>query len=145
MEPLTAMKDAISDVLETMFFVMVDFEGDPMSDPFYYCESHIALYGEKSTQMSIHVRIVESFAKVITANFLGKAEDDIVSEDIEDTVKELTNMIGGNYIARTDRRWRLGIPMIRKTLGETPDGKASVLSLFCLNAFVGMVILQSDS
>ena len=40
--------------------------------------------------------VPEKFAMSVTADFLGKEEEDISDNQIKETVKEMTNMITGN-------------------------------------------------
>ena len=108
------LKDVISEVLETMFFVMVDFEeGGPVDRPFDY-ESEILVLNHKG-RIAISLRVSEEFARMITANFLGIEEDQVDDDDLEDSLKELTNMIAGGYHAHiNDVDWQLGLPRARK-------------------------------
>ena len=53
----------------------------------------------------------DSFAKLITANLLGMDEGEVTPDDIEDTMKELANMVVGNYQSRLGTgTWELGFP-----------------------------------
>jgi hypothetical protein len=104
------LKDVISEVLETMFFAMVDFEdGDSGEGAFDY-ESRICLFNHAG-RMEISLNVSSGFARMITANFLGINEDQVGEDDIQDSLKELTNMVGGGYHVRTSNTdYELGIP-----------------------------------
>ncbi|SPF43730.1 hypothetical protein SBDP1_470016 [Syntrophobacter sp. SbD1] len=104
------LKDVISEVLETMFFAMVEFgESGGRELPFEY-ESEIHLLNHKG-RICISLRVSEEFARMITANFLGVEENQVDDDDLKDSLKELANMVGGGYHAlKNDAEWRLGIP-----------------------------------
>lgn len=114
------MKDVISEVLETMFFAMVDFEEmESGGQPFDY-ESEIDLVNHAG-RMAIHLQVSEAFAKMITANLLGIEEDQVNEDFLEDSLRELANMVGGGYHAHMhSTEWQLGIP---KASRIAPDGK----------------------
>ncbi len=73
-------------------------------------------------RIAISLRVSEEFARMITANFLGIEEDQVDDDDLEDSLKELTNMIAGGYHAHiNDVDWQLGIPRARKIGPEEMD------------------------
>jgi CheY-specific phosphatase CheX len=114
----SAMKDAISEVLETMFFVYVDFGGDLSSKQFGDCESLVSLFND-AERVDISLRTSEEFARMISANLLGVEEGEVSQDDLEDTMKEFANMVGGNFKARIDSQnhWELGIPRFMTLTG----------------------------
>jgi hypothetical protein len=104
------LKDVISEVLETMFFAMVDFEDGDAGDESFDYASQICLFNHTG-RMEISLSTSHRFAKMITANFLGINEDQVGEDDIQDSLKELTNMVGGGYHVRTSNtEYELGIP-----------------------------------
>lgn len=127
----SAMRAAISEVLETMFFSLAEFDHGPGPAPAYEFVASISLFNEER-RMDIQFKLKAAFARMITANLLGLDEDDVAMEDLEDTLKELTNMVGGNYQARlTDAAWRLGIPRLeRPEQGATACASDLVFSCF---------------
>ncbi len=114
------LRDVISEVLEAMFFAMVDFEeGGPVRSFDY--ESEIHLLNHKG-RIAISLRVSEEFARMLTANFLGIEENQVKDDDLEDSLKELANMVGGGYHARiNDPDWQLGIPKVWKLGVEGVD------------------------
>jgi hypothetical protein len=115
------LKDVISDILETMFFSMVEFgecgSGDRLFD--YGSEIHLLNHTGRT---AISLRVSEKFARMITANFLGVEESQVDDDDLKDSLKELANMVGGGYHARTkDADWRLGIPEVWKIGPESEE------------------------
>jgi hypothetical protein len=115
-----AMKQAISNVLETMFFFLPSFidDGTELPGNVGVCEIATTI---SVTNDSEHIKILfwatEHFARMTTANFLGMGESEVQKEDMVDTVKELANMIGGDHLARlAPGSWQLGIPCL-----ESPE------------------------
>ncbi|MEN6437945.1 MAG: chemotaxis protein CheX [Syntrophobacter sp.] len=106
-EPI--LKDVISDVLETMFFAMVDFDEDCEQRSFDY-RSEICIVNHQG-RIAISLCLSGAFARMITANLLGIDEEQVGEDDLRDTLRELTNMVGGSYHARMkNHEWSLGIP-----------------------------------
>ncbi len=114
------LREVISEVLEAMFFAMVDFEESGPGRPFDY-ESEIDLLNHKG-RIAISLRVSEEFARMLTANFLGIEEHQVNDDDLEDSLKELANMVGGGYHALiNDQDWQLGIPRVWKIGVEGAD------------------------
>jgi hypothetical protein len=139
------MKDTISDVLETMFFTMVDFyvNGGQAGEPYDF-ESRIVLSNEDE-RATISVRIAGPFGRMLTAGFLGLKEEQISADDMEDTLKELTNMVGGGYLARIGQEnWKLGIPKAARAGAEAQDGTVAdgELSFSCFGDSAGTVCMR---
>jgi CheY-specific phosphatase CheX len=110
----TAMKAAISNVLETMFFTTVLYEGanEPQvgETPPYQFESNIMIHGD-SQEITLFCLSTDRFARMITANFLGVDENELSVVEIGDAMKELANMAAGELVTRFSQgAWRLGIP-----------------------------------
>ena len=77
-------------------------------------ESEIHLLNHEG-RIAISLRVSEEFARMITANFLGIEENQVNDDDLEDSLKELANMVGGGYHAHiNDAGWQLGIPRVWK-------------------------------
>lgn len=141
----SAMKDAISEVLETMFYVSVDFGEDLLRGEACDCESLIALYNEvQNVEISFKTR--EEFARMLSANLLGVDENEVSSDDLEDTMKEFTNMVTGSYKSRIDmdNEWELGIPRIKMT-PRRKDSSIAGLVFSCYGKPMGKVTWQSES
>jgi hypothetical protein len=106
------LKDVISEILETMFFAMVEFQDCGRGDRCFDYESEIELQNHDGL-IVISLQLSEEFARMITAGFLGIEEDKVKNEDLLDSMKELLNMVGGGYHARiNDGVWKLGIPRV---------------------------------
>jgi len=117
----TAMKDAISKVLETMFFATALFEdadepkiGENL--PYKY-ESRIDIRGAQEV-MTLFCLSSDRFARMITADFLGVKQDQLSLQEIEDAMKELANMVAGELAGRLgEQAWRLSIPAFQEMKG----------------------------
>jgi hypothetical protein len=112
----TMMRDAISSVLETMFFLVPAYDESESLESFqrepFFLESSIIIAGE-AQQLRFLFRVTRDFASTITANFLGVGQEEVAAEEMEDTLKELANMVGGACLARLPSdNWRLGIPTL---------------------------------
>jgi chemotaxis protein CheY-P-specific phosphatase CheC len=112
----TATKISISDVLETMFFLSLDYPDDvdihelwsKGKDPI------IAAKLDFSGPLSGYAVfcIPKKSALSITADFLGKDKEDINDDQINGTVKEIINMIIGNAFSMYDPEavFDIGVP-----------------------------------
>ena len=138
------LKDAISEILETMFFTMVEFQDCGRGDRCFDYESEIELRNQEG-RIAISLQLSEEFARMITASFLGIEENQIKDEDLLDSMKELVNMIGGGYHVRiSDAAWKLGIPRVWKIEpGQTHRAQAPVrLDFSFLEEPVGSAVLS---
>lgn len=133
------MTDAISNVLETMFFLapgLMEIHGAqaPKGRPFVL-ESTITIADDKAECLKLIFRATRSFASMITANFLGVGEAAVTVDQMEDTVKEFTNMVGGDLLARMPSgNCQLGIPQLKPMQADAvepaePNPCSVVLSL----------------
>ncbi|RZB36340.1 MAG: hypothetical protein SRB2_02165 [Desulfobacteraceae bacterium Eth-SRB2] len=111
-----AMKNSISDVLETMFFLSLDFSNDldllglwdTGKDPIIAAKLNFS--GPLSGYAVFY--IPKKSALSITADFMGKDEQEISDDQIDGTVKEIINMIIGNTFSLYDPEavFDLGVP-----------------------------------
>jgi CheY-specific phosphatase CheX len=115
MEPL---KDAISKVLERMFFqtLAISEKKIPLQEWF---SKHQALAGAKvefrgTSSGKAYLISSQEALKDLAENFMGVESGMIGEEEKRDTLKEALNMIGGQMLALVDRegKFRLGIPQL---------------------------------
>lgn len=113
---MTAMKNSISNVLEKMFYLPLELhehQGTENTAEMYdmLC-SRLEFSGHLSGYFLFYVP--ESFASIITADFLGKDKKDISTDDVRETLREVINMIAGNTFALYDDKavFNLGIPRL---------------------------------
>jgi hypothetical protein len=119
------MRDAISKVLETMFFLVPEFQEIQSTEAFQYkplsLESSITMASE-AQNLRLLFRVTKDFVGLITANFLGVGQEEVTEEEMEDTLKELANMVGGDCLARLPANsWKLGIPEIHQPMANPDD------------------------
>jgi CheY-specific phosphatase CheX len=100
------MKISISEVLETMFFLPIDFldtaVAEELTDPEKGRIAAVKLNFSGPFSGSFDLFIPEEFALSITANFLGKDKETVSQENVTETSKEIINMIAGNTFAILD-------------------------------------------
>jgi hypothetical protein len=134
----TMMREAISNVLETMFFLVPAFDEGENRHGFhqrpFFLESSIVITGQ-TQHLRLLFRATRAFASVLTSNFLGVGQDEVAPDEMEDTLKELANMVGGDFLARLPAaNWELGIPRLEPPKTDvdacfTPDMYSLALSL----------------
>jgi hypothetical protein len=145
----TVVKETISEVVETMFFTMVDFEenGGQAVGPYDF-ESRIAL-SKEDERATLSLRIAEPFGRMLAAGFLGLQEEQISADDMEDTLRELANMVGGGYLARIGREnWKLGLPQAARAGSEERDrvfAEDGELPFSCFGEPAGTVLMRFTS
>jgi len=110
------MKQAISDVLETMFFqpVQISCKDCTLQEWFSDKQSLLGAILSFSGPFagSIYIVIPVNLIKEITANFLGIEKEEVNENQKKDTIKEALNMIGGHMFSLFDKEGviSLGIP-----------------------------------
>lgn len=117
-EMMKTMKQAISDVMNKMFFLPVQFNEKGLALHEWFSNEQqlvgaaISFTGPSSGFS--YLLIPAGVAREITANFLGIAEKTITEIQERDTVKEALNMIAGNMLSQFDRKGvhRIGIPQL---------------------------------
>lgn len=111
-----AVKQAISDVLETMFFQPMRFadETRPLKEWFFQEGTLLgaSLDFDGPPQGSFFLLVPDTLIGEWTANLLGMDRREIGDEQKRDTLKEAINMIGGRALSLLDAQGvcRMGIP-----------------------------------
>ena len=112
------MKQAISNVLELMFFMSIQF-GEEGVTPADWPEEGQKFIGAQldfsgPESGTVHLLMPVALAREITANFLGLDQEEVTVDQDGDTVKEALNMMGGHMLSLTQKpeKFRLGIPVI---------------------------------
>lgn len=131
---MTAMKASISEVLEQMFFLPIDFaedretgDGNPAMDQALLVMLRFNGPFKGCFQLRLPIRLAES----ITVDFLGTSEDELQPALVEGTVMEMVNMISGSTLSAYDHTavFDLGLPRPvtddRSALSE-PNGNERV-------------------
>jgi len=117
-EMTKAMKQAISDVLNKMFFLAVQVNekgialNEWFSDKRQLAGATIGFTGPASGFSFL--LIPEVVVREMTANFLGIAEKAVSEKQERDTVKEALNMIAGHMFSKFDEKgaFQIGIPLL---------------------------------
>lgn len=137
------MKEAISDILEKMFYTIVEFQGsgeDSAWESAKKMTSHIKLSGTKESVIIV-ITITESSAFQMAADFTGVVVEKVKIGDVEDCLKELANMVGGGLISLTGERYSLGLPQIGYPEQINSLDKCKSLPMFVLGEKWGEVVL----
>lgn len=111
-----AMKQAISSVMDMMFFLPVQISNNRCDLPAWFSTEQplvSATLGFNGPVSGIsYLLMPDGLASEITANFLGLDQEQINEKHKGDTVKEALNMIVGKMLSELDKEgvFRLGIP-----------------------------------
>jgi len=110
---LEAMKAAISEVLETMYFTEVSFRDvTPGAEAFEGWRARIEVNradGNQAVTLALWLR--SGFAKELAGNLLALDAQEVRPEDVKDAMGELANMVAGSWINQLGPdAWRLGLP-----------------------------------
>ncbi len=97
---MRAMKNSISEVLETMFFLPVDFSDTVNAEEIQMSVTKLDFSGPFSGSFVLF--IPEELAVSLTANFLGKDKEKVSQDNVIETSKEVINMIAGSTFANLD-------------------------------------------
>jgi len=125
---IRAMKNSISEVLETMFFLPVDVSiADLTKMPRHSKNGHISvtkLNFSGPFSGSFVLYIPDECAVSLTADFLGKDAENVSRENVIETSKEIINMIAGNTFAILDDQAVFDLNIPENILADH-DGDAS--------------------
>jgi len=116
---MTILGQAISSVLETMFFLpvqIVEVEDKSMRDNWLQHKKiwHVAVRFNGPVSGFFFLLVPAKMAREITANFLGLDETEVEPSQEADTVKEALNMIGGYVLSQVEKAddFQISIPEI---------------------------------
>jgi len=114
---MTILRQAISNVLETMFFLPVQIvEDNSMRDNWLQSKKlwHVAVRFNGPVSGSFFLLVPAKMVREITANFLGLDETEVEPGQEADTVKEALNMIGGYVLSQVEKAddFQIGLPEI---------------------------------
>ncbi len=115
---MTVMMTSISEVMETMFFLPVEFgeETNAISERMKQYKPDMACHLKFSGDVSgkITLLIPESLLGEMAENFMGTPKEELTSEHISGTLTEILNMVCGNALGKAESKvpFELGIPEI---------------------------------
>jgi CheY-specific phosphatase CheX len=101
------LREAISEVMETMFFLPVQFLDGPeplgewLSVEKKVMEALIEFEGARAGR--VFLLVPHPALKEMAANFLGLEEEEVSEEHAEDTLKEAINMMTGRMLSMLSR------------------------------------------
>ena len=132
----TAMMNSISDVLETMFFLPLDFSEASSAQEIWGNEKDqivaatLKFGGPFSGYCGFYIH--NKLAMSITADFMGIDEENISKEHVNETVKEILNMIVGNVFSSLDPQevFNLAVPELIVFDGNGVDPSESKEDIF---------------
>lgn len=112
------LKEAISRVMETMFFLPVQFQEGAQGLKTWFSpgasvlEASVEFAGPRSGKVFLLVPV--QGLKEMAANILGLDDDGLSNEHLQDTLKEAINMIAGRMLSLVDTEGAcaLGIPRL---------------------------------
>jgi len=112
-----AMKASISEVLEQMFFMPIEFVApDPARpDPESGDASMVAKLGFSGSPSGTFMLLVPvALAQSVSADFLGTAVQSLTDDQVAGTVLEMVNMLAGSALSTYDHRalFDLQIPQL---------------------------------
>ncbi len=142
---MTQMMNSISEVMETMFFLPVEFDQASGFEQAGLVPKTIAAGLDFSGEASGFVTLVVpvELAHEMSANFLGEPREHLSEKQISETLTEMLNMVCGNGLGRVRvaKPFKLGLPRLLDhgdippkepvTVVETMSGKMALyLELF---------------
>ncbi len=143
---LSAMKDSISEVLETMFFLPLEFSDHARFEEWWSEDMKTELLITRLNFQGplsgmFYFFIPRSLGLSLAASFMGEEEMDVTHEHVADTVKEIVNMIAGNTFGYWDDQaiFNLGIPEVM-TFGEAEKGHSEAVE----KVFIGISTLDDS-
>lgn len=121
------MTTSISEVLETMFFMALEFEehidlegcGILSEDNVRVCQ--LAFNGSFSGHFTIFVP--ENILTTMAEDFMGESRENITREHSDGIIMEVINMVAGNMFAALDNQveFKLGIPEMVEAKTTLPE------------------------
>ena len=128
---LAKLKAATFEVLETMFFMFPESleEGEILRTRGPFLRSSVTIAGPQSIRIGLQVP--QSLARKMAANFLGTEEDQISQEQMEDILKETSNMLAGSFLSKLEASaaFKLQTPVIQVLSAEDQKKKKLEKSL----------------
>ncbi len=128
---LAKLKAATFEVLETMFFLFPESleEGEILRSRGPFFRSSVTIAGPQSIRIGLQVP--QSLARKMAANFLGTDEDQISQAEMEDILKETSNMLAGSFLSKLEASaaFKLQTPIVQILSAEDQKKKKLEKSL----------------
>lgn len=87
----------------------------------------------------LHVVTTDSVAKGIACNMFAAEMDGVTTEDVQDALGEVVNVIGGNVKGVMDNDCNLSLPCVGEVPGDLPAGQTSQ-DVFCCDGRLRMIL-----
>ncbi len=128
---LAKLKVATFEVLETMFYLFPESleEGETLRSRGPFLRSSVTIAGPQSIRIGLQVP--QSLARKMAANFLGATEVEISQAEMEDILKETTNMLAGSFLSKLEASaaFKLQTPLVQWLSAEEQKKKEPEKSL----------------
>jgi len=122
-----ALKDSISEVFSTMFFMVPEEEPSVLEsiDP---QDMEGWLHGQLDMSLAdktvrICIMTPPELARELAANILSLEPGDLSTDDMLDAFREMTNMVVGGLLTIVDKesQWRMGLPQAETLTSAQAD------------------------
>jgi CheY-specific phosphatase CheX len=139
------LKAATFETFEKMFFVFLEQSDQEIRDA--DLESCISFRG--SLNGSLHLLITRNMAVAMLKNMLNCDDADIADKNLEDCLKEATNVVCGNFLTKYENKasFHLSIPEVRKgniRLSDVASDRDNIINIHfmsdCGNLCVRMMM-----
>jgi len=128
---LAKLRAATFEVLETMFFLFPESleEGEKLRSRGPFLRSSVTISGPQS--LRIGLQVPQNLARTMAANFLGATEVEISQMEMEDILKETTNMLAGSFLSKLEASaaFQLQTPQVQWLSAEEKKKQELVKSL----------------
>ena len=138
---MTAIQTSISEVMETMFFLPIEFGRESTFAQSGMDKKNMACQLDFTGDVSGHLILVvpETLVAEMTENFMGEPLENLTPEHLAGTLTEMLNMVCGNALRKTDAKapFKLGIPKMMDgskipkkqvfTIVETIESRMAIL------------------
>jgi CheY-specific phosphatase CheX len=134
------MKASISEVLEQMFFLPIDIIDSEAKKALAHWNNQeaitVSVAFEGSPAGTFRLTVPHDLAASITADFLGALPESLSTEQVIETVKEMTNMLAGNALSAYDPQYAFNlripevIPAANRNDRIAPDESDEPMEVF---------------
>ncbi|MCG8637752.1 MAG: chemotaxis protein CheX [Desulfobacterales bacterium] len=119
---MTQVTNSIFEVMETMFFLTLEKQKQPVPDPMALDRiktAAITFSGEFSG--TIFLGIPEPLLRTMTENLMGEDIETLTPDHVDGTLKEALNMIAGSTLTRVDDKAYMGLGIPEVVSPPAPD------------------------
>ena len=110
-EILPDLKNVIFNVFQDMLLVFPDEYDEEIDFPNNWIKCRIKLYKDETIYFNLY--FTPNQGRIITENYLGIHEE-LEETIIHETIKETSNVVGGNFLNSFKKDYNLGIPELHE-------------------------------